>query len=293
MISEKLKSEFQDALEGKFSVKIQITGATSLPGGCINRCYKLKTNAGFFFVKLNSASRFPGMFESEAKGLKLLKSTGTIQIPEVIFCGNDGETGFLILQFIEPGLRQKVFFRLFGEQMAQLHKHFSDFSGLEYDNYIGSLKQSNLRHKSWTEFFREERLDKQVELARNKGAIDKDTVKQFHHLFEHLDGIFPEEKSSFLHGDLWNGNYLTAANGNACLIDPAVYYGFREMDIAMSRLFGGFSNEFYESYQFHFPMEKGWEERADICNLYPLMVHVNLFGGGYLQEVKSILKRYN
>lgn len=292
MISGQIKNKIQSVLKKIFPENIEIRSISPLSGGCINACYKLNTSTGNFFIKLNSSSRFPGMFESEAKGLKLLKSTRAIQIPEVLFCGEDGETGFLMLEFIERGTPGEHFFRLFGEQLANLHKNFSDFSGLEHDNYIGSLKQSNRPHKSWVDFFKEERLGKQVELAKANKAMDEHTVKKFHHLFKRLSGIFPEEKSSLLHGDLWNGNYLAAANGNACLIDPAVYYGFREMDLAMSKLFGGFPPEFYESYQFHFPMEKGWEERADVCNLYPLMVHVNLFGGGYLQEVKSILKRY-
>ncbi len=186
MISEKLKKQIRDALESKFFKKIEITAISSLLGGCINECYKLKTNAGFFFVKINNACLFPSMFESEAKGLKLLKSTGTIRIPEVVF-GKNGENNFLILEF------------------------------------------------------KEERLNKQIEFARDKRTIDPNTVKQFSNLFKRLNELFPEEQPSLLHGDLWSGNYLASPEGDVCLIDPAVYYGFREMDIAMTRLFGGFS----------------------------------------------------
>jgi fructosamine-3-kinase len=120
--------------------------------------------------------------------------------------------------------------------------------GLKYDNYIGSLPQSNSQKKSWTEFFIEERLEKQIALVKNSGAIDRSTVQQFNSLYKRLHEIIPEESPSLIHGDLWNGNFMTGADGKAWLIDPAVYYGHREMDLAMSKLFGGFSTEFYESY---------------------------------------------
>ena len=135
-------------------------------------------------------------------------------------------------------------------------------------------------------------MNKQIEIARKKGEIDQNAVKQFNNLFGRLNEIFPNEKPSLVHGDLWNGNYLVDQEGNVCLIDPAVYYGFREMDIAMTKLFEGFLPAFYESYIDEYPLEKGWQERVDICNLYPLMVHVNLFGGGYAMQVESILRRF-
>ena len=142
------------------------------------------------------------------------------------------------------------------------------------------------------EFFIEGRLEKQIALAKNSGAIDSATVQQFNRLYNKLPEIIPEEKPSLIHGDLWNGNFMTGADGKAWLIDPAVYYGHREMDLAMTKLFGGFSTDFYESYNETFPLQKGFNNRVDIHNLYPLLVHVNLFGGGYLHEVKNILSRF-
>ena len=164
--------------------------------------------------------------------------------------------------------------------------------GLDHDNYIGSLPQSNHQHTSWVEFFIEERLEKQIALAKNSGALNNSTIQQFNNLFKRLKEIIPEEKPSLLHGDLWNGNYMLAADGCACLIDAAVYYDHREMDLAMTRLFGGFPEEFYESYHETFPLSSGFEERVDIHNLYPLLVHVNLFGGSYISQVKSVLSRF-
>ena len=232
------------------------------------------------------------MFEAEAKGLSLLHSTGTIKIPEVILTGEAEGKSYLVLEYIEAGRRRKDFYQDFGIKLAALHRHSSSAFGLDHDNYIGSLPQSNSQHSSWVEFFITERLQKQIALARNSGVISNSTIQQFNNLFRSLPEFIPDERPSLIHGDLWNGNYMMAADGSACLIDPAVYYGHREMDLGMSGLFGGFSQEFYESYHEAFPLAPGFEERVDIHNLYPLMVHVNLFGGGYLSQVKSVLSQF-
>jgi len=131
-----------------------------------------------------------------------------------------------------------------------------------------------------------------VKMARDHGNAGSDTVRAFDRFYRKLDEIFPVEAPSLIHGDLWNGNYMVNENGEAVIIDPAVYYGHREMDLGMSKLFGGFSAGFYEAYNQQYPLEKDWKERLDYCNLYPLMVHVNLFGGGYLNSVKSILRNF-
>ena len=161
--------------------------------------------------------------------------------------------------------------------------------GLDHDNYIGSLAQSNKKHADWISFFMEERIRPQLKLAMDKKLIDEGTVKQFDKLFDHFDRLIPKEKPALLHGDLWNGNFLVSDSSRAALIDPAVYFGHREMDLAMTTLFGGFDSEFYRAYDEVFPLEKGFEKRVDIHNLYPLLVHVNLFGGGYVRQVKAVL----
>ena len=179
-----------------------------------------------------------------------------------------------------------------GRRLALLHKHSSDHFGLDHNNYIGSLVQSNRKHLSWTDFFREERLNAQVKLARNTGKLDKGVVSSFERFYNKLDEIFPVEPPALVHGDLWGGNFMVNENGVAVIIDPAIYYGNREMDIGMSMLFGGFSNEFYELYNQHYPLQPEWRNRIEYCNLYPLMVHVNLFGGGYLNSVNTILRQF-
>jgi protein-ribulosamine 3-kinase len=292
MIPASLKQAAEEKLSDKIKTSISINTHHSIGGGCINSAHRIDTNNGSFFLKWNDAYAYPGMFESEAKGLELLKEATAIQVPEVIATGEKESISFIILELIEPGKRMKTFWQDFGVSLATLHKNTSDYFGLDHDNYIGSLPQKNNKHSSWTAFFIYERLEKQIEIARNAGLANSSTIQQFNNLFKQLEELIPKEEPALLHGDLWNGNCMVANDGSACLIDPAVYYGHREMDLAMTKLFGGFSEDFYESYHATFPLEPGFESRLDIHNLYPLMVHVNLFGGGYLSQVKSILSKF-
>lgn len=269
-----------------------IINIQTVPGGCINEAAKVTTGKGNFFIKWNSASKYPGMFEAEARGLELLRAAGKIYIPKVAFTDIIEETSFLILEWVEPGKRDKDFWSDFGSSLALMHQKTNNKFGLDHDNYIGSLHQSNKRHNTWSGFFIEERLEPQLKLAKNSNKIDNTIIKKFNSLYKELEEIFPSEKPALLHGDLWNGNYMTSPEGKACIFDPSVYYGHREMDIAMARLFGGFDQEFYKAYNEQYPLEKGWQDRLDICNLYPLLVHINLFGGSYLSQVKSILSAY-
>jgi fructosamine-3-kinase len=279
-------------LSQKTAKEISILKASSLSGGSINMAFRLETNAGNFFMKYNRAETYPGMFQQEARGLELLFKAGNIPVPEVIACGEAGKDTFIILEYIDSSGQAHNFWTDFGRNLAALHRHSAEQFGLDHDNYIGSLKQYNDQYDSWVDFYREQRLLVQIEMASQSGQLPSATRKSFDQLFKRLDNIFPEEAPSLIHGDLWSGNYMLNDRGQAAIIDPAVYYGFREMDIGMSQLFGGFDPEFYRAYHESWPMEPGWRERVDICNLYPLMVHVNLFGGGYLNSVESILKRF-
>lgn len=292
MVPAEISERINAILSNYCGGEITVLRSASIGGGCINHAMKIETGAGIFFLKWNDTKRYPKMFEAEAKGLSLLKTANELGIPGVIGTDETNRYSFIILEYIEPGARIKNFWKDFGTSLAQLHKHSSELFGLQHDNYIGSLPQHNTQKKSWIDFFIEERLEKQIAIAKNSGAISNSTIQQFNHLYKRLPEIIPEEKPSLIHGDLWNGNFMTGADGKAWLIDPAVYYGYREMDMAMSKLFGGFSEEFYESYNETFPLQKGFEDRVDIHNLYPLLVHVNLFGGSYLSEVKSILSKF-
>jgi fructosamine-3-kinase len=271
---------------------IDIEIAQPVGGGSINDAYRLETEAGRFFVKVNHADRFPSMFEAEADGLRRLRAAGALRVPEVIEHGEDHDDTFLLLEWIEGGIKGPDFWEAFGRGLAQLHRNTQGRFGLERDNYIGSLRQVNTPEADWQSFFIRHRLEPQVRMARDRKRVEAGMAIRFERLFHRLDKLFPAEPPALLHGDLWSGNFLCDARGNPVLIDPAVYYGHREMDLAMTRLFGGFDDPFYAAYQADRPLEQGWEERVDLCNLYPLLVHVNLFGGGYVAQVEAVLRRW-
>lgn len=292
MISENLLDAIRSVLSEKRSQKIEIRKQSPVSGGDINRAYKIDSNVGDFFIKLNHSGRFPAMFEKEAKGLQLLADRGEINVPDVVGSGVHEEEAFLILKHIGSAPMKADFWEIFGHKLARMHQHGNELFGLDHDNYIGSLPQSNTFHQRWVSFFIEERLEKQLKMARDDGKINTGLIKSFEKLYKRLPEIFPEEPPALLHGDLWSGNFMVDQKGDPCLIDPAVYYGHREMDLGMSHLFGGFDREFYSAYHDEYPLEKSWRDRTDICNLYPLMVHVNLFGGSYVQSVSRIINKF-
>lgn len=283
MIPSEIKRRIITQLGNALNTTITVNGESSIVGGCINNAIKINTNKGDFFVKWNTNSK-ANMFQSEYNGLKVLKDTNTIRIPNVLCFDDD----FLILEFIPPSNPNNDFWDVFGQKLALMHKQTHSKFGLDFDNYIGSLYQDNTQNKNWTEFFIQNRLQAQLSIGNFSGTL----LSDFDKLFQKLPNLFPNEKPALLHGDLWSGNFLAKNGDTPMLIDPAIYYGNREMDIAMSKLFGGFNSDFYFAYNESRPLENGWEERIQICNLYPLLVHVNLFGGAYINQVKNILSYY-
>jgi len=285
-----LPLEFQSHLSSFLSA--QIRQFQFLGGGCINHAGRLETSKGVFFLKWNDKGR-ASMFRKEAQSLALLTKTRTIRIPEVVATGEVSDLSFLLLEYLPKDYGGKLAWQRFGQGLAGMHRYSRTSFGLEFDNYIGSLPQSNCEHKSWVDFFREERLVPQVALGVKSGRITSDLATKFDILYHRLAELLAlDERPALLHGDLWSGNFLFTSPEVPCLVDPATYYGHREAEIAFTKLFGGFSDDFYAAYHECHPLAVGHEHRVGLFNLYPLLVHVNLFGGGYINQVKSILQTY-
>ena len=264
-------------------------------GGSINDTYRIESPQFNFFCKLNSAKKYPGLFGKEKNGLEFLRGTNTLRVPGIVWCGIFEDSQILILEWIEEGLRTEAFWKKFGEGLAKLHSSDRDgpkMFGFPENNFMGALPQDNTPSNNWVEFFIERRLRPQIELALKSRLLAQKEVDLFEQLYKKLASFFPTERPAALHGDLWSGNYLCGNNSEPVLIDPAVYYGHRSMDLGMTKLFGGFDQAFYDAYDYHFPLTKNADEQADICNLYPLLIHLNLFGSGYWGSIVSILKRY-
>jgi|SRR5690606_37823099 len=288
--------DVQDALENMlrqtFGSGAGILSIDSKGGGSINEAVILRTTVGNFFAKYNELGQNRGMFKQEKKGLQLLADAKCIRVPKAYFAYEEGTHGYLLLELLEPGDPEFGFWEDFGTRIARLHKNTNGQFGLDEDNFCGSLKQKNTFKDNWAEFFIENRLEPMLKLAVDNKKADENVVKKMESLYTKLPEIFPNEKPALLHGDLWGGNFMCSIDGEPIIYDPAVYYGHREMDLGMSRLFGGFDLEFYEAYDAEYPLEPGWQKRLDICNIYPLLVHVNLFPGSYIQSVKNILSRF-
>jgi fructosamine-3-kinase len=261
-------------------------------GGCINHSGELVTSAGRYFLKWNDRQRYPQMFEKEGRGLALLRTANCVDVPEVIHVGETDDLQFILLSVVKAGRQVKNYWSVLGEQLATLHRHAHTHFGLDHHNYIGSLVQRNTWTENWIDFFVQHRLEAQLSLAEQNGKITPATRKQFDALYKNLPDLLPHERPALLHGDLWSGNIMTNARGGPTLIDPAVHYGHREAELAFTQLFGGFEQEFYRAYHDAFPLSPGFGSRTNLYNLYPLLVHVNLFGGGYLHQVVNILGRY-
>lgn len=260
-------------------------------GGSINMAYKFSANNKQYFIKTNTTTIFSNGFKEEVLGLEFLQKNNA-RTPNILAEGNYKGQTYLVLEWINTGDETKEFWSCFAQQLAALHKNTSDSFGLNHNNFMGQLEQINNPKKTFYEFFIENRLKPQLILSINNGLLDRTHVGQFEQLFNRLEQLIPVEPPAAVHGDLWSGNYICGVNGQAFLIDPAVYYGHREIDIAMTRLFGGFHSQFYEAYQEIFPMEKNFLERADIYNLYPLLIHLNLFGSSYRNSILRIINRF-
>ena len=286
------KKRLTNLLSQQLNYPLLADDLSPVGGGCINECYRLKTSAGIFFLKKNNPAKFPGMFAAEARGLNHLNQAVSGIAPQVIAEKENEQEMILILEWIEQGVAKKNFWSDFAYKLASVHRNSHASFGLGYSNYIGALVQDNRPLADWDLFFIERRIKPQLKSAVDSKRLSASLITPFEKLFSKLPEIFPPEAPALVHGDLWSGNFMTGPDGMVRLIDPAIYFGNREADLAMTRLFGGFDISFYRHYQEHFPLQPGFEKRADIYNLYPLLVHVNLFGGYYGDQVKRIVQDF-
>ena len=292
MISASVQRYVQQWLKDTSGAVPASLSFTPVGGGSINETYRITAGERSFFCKINSLATFPSLFTCEQKGLDLLAQQAIIRVPEVAVCAHAGNEQILIMEWIEQGLKTSTFWQTFGEQLAALHHVQGGSFGLNTDNYMGALPQNNQPTDNWIDFFIHQRLQPQVQLAINRRLMEPAHAHLFEKLYQQLGSIFEVEPAALLHGDLWSGNFLCDDTGKPVLIDPAVYYGHRCIDLAMTTLFGGFDALFYESYQYHFPLPSNYRQQWEVCNLYPLLIHLNLFGKSYLADILNTIRRY-
>jgi len=274
-----------------------IVAIRSVTGGDINKAYVVEIQdsptPSCFFVKSNDLPIASALFRTEALGLAELSQQSEIRIPKVIANINYNNGAALIMEYLAPATNfHDKDWEAFGKGLAALHQICNAQFGLAHSNFIGTIQQENQLTNSWYDFYVNQRLRPQIRLASETNLLNNQDQKLFSSFLLQLKSELPEEQPHLLHGDLWNGNFLWTTSGQAAIFDPAVYFGHREVDLAMTRLFGGFSPTFYESYQSAFPLMEGWERRIRLYQLYYLLVHLNLFGGSYYRSVMDIVEDY-
>lgn len=260
-------------------------------GGCINDAFRVSGDGRRFFVKLNDPGK-AAMFEAEADGLLDLSASESIRVPRPICHGKAGDAAFLVLEYLELGGCNSASYERLGQQLARMHRHMGDSHGWRRDNTIGSTPQHNAWNQDWIAFWGERRLGFQLTLAA-RNRLGSRLQHKGERLLEALSHFFPAymPRPSLLHGDLWGGNAGATPDGEPVIFDPAVYYGDRESDLAMTELFGGFSPRFYAAYREDFPLDPGYSTRKTLYNLYHILNHANLFGGGYAGQAEGMIDR--
>ncbi|HFQ91765.1 MAG TPA: fructosamine kinase family protein [Chromatiales bacterium] len=268
----------------------RITGRHAVGGGCINSATVIQDDERCFFVKLNDAECL-SMFAAESAGLEEIIATGAIRAPRPLCHGVSGTQAYLVMEYI-PGGPARGDMALLGEQLAAMHQALATDYGWTIDNTIGATPQDNTREDDWCRFWGEHRLAPQLELAARNGyaaTLGRRGSRLLEKLPRLLEGHQPHP--SLLHGDLWSGNYTFDNQGRPVIFDPAVYYGDREADLAMTELFGGFSPDFYRAYESTWPLPEGYAARKHLYNLYHILNHANLFGGGYVSQAAGMIDR--
>ncbi|HDD62713.1 MAG TPA: hypothetical protein ENF22_09335 [Chloroflexi bacterium] len=265
-----------------------ITSVDPVSGGCIHQALRVQTASGEYFILKQDPGKYADVFQREAEGLEALKVSGGPVIPDVYLVGEE----YLLLSDLHPAPRCKDFWQIYGQQLAVVHLQQNPRFGFETDNYIGSNPQENTWMENGHDFFQELRIRKQITWAKDQSLLDTKDIHKLENFMVQLPELIPEQPASLIHGDLWSGNLISDNGGKPALIDPAVYYGWAEADLAMTELFGRYPEEFFKAYAEINPLEKGYRSRFPLYNIYHLLNHLNLFGKGYLSQIRSILDRY-
>jgi fructosamine-3-kinase len=283
--------EISAHLESATGQAFKVESAHAVAGGDINSAYRLQGNGLCYFVKLNRKSLLP-MFEAEFDGLQEIAGTRTVSVPAPVITGLTADQSYLVLENLEFGSSTQASSRMLGQQLARMHRQVQPYFGWHRDNTIGSTPQINSRSHNWPGFWRDQRLGFQLKLARQKGyggRLQQEGERLLGELDNFFDGYRPQP--SLLHGDLWAGNSAVDKQGRPVIFDPACYYGDREADLAMTELFGGYSRDFYAAYQDVWSLDDGYRVRKTLYNLYHILNHLNLFGGGYLRQAENMISQ--
>ena len=267
----------------------EIDRQSALGGGCINDTKRVDTSTGDRFCLKQNRDAPLDFFASEAQGLAALQDSASVRVPEVIHHSSD----FLLLEYIAEGKKANNFWALLAQQLANCHLRTKDQFGFHANNYCGLTPQINSLCADGYEFFSNHRLLIQSQWARDKKLLTQNHCRRIEMLCRRLPELIPIQQPALIHGDLWSGNLHCDEQGRPVLIDPACYWGWPEADLAMTSLFGGFAEDFYQLYVEHHKLEQGWRERFEIYNLYHLLNHLNLFGGGYVASVEAVLGKYS
>ncbi|MFM2312906.1 MAG: hypothetical protein RLZZ04_2182 [Cyanobacteriota bacterium] len=281
--------EIAQAISQETGKQFAIANRKSISGGCINQGYQVSSQDRTYFVKLNDASQVE-MFAAEALGLQQMYATQTITVPQPICWGTAGNSSFIVLQWLDLGAGSNSSWTAMGHQLAAMHRAVSNQGfGWSRNNTIGSTPQINTWMNNWADFFAEQRIGFQLKLAQRCGSSFPETNRVVDAVREQLANRQPQ--ASLLHGDLWSGNGAIGSDGAPIIFDPATYYGDRETDLAMTELFGGFPAAFYDGYNEAWSLDRGYSQRKSIYNLYHILNHFNLFGGGYANQARTIIQQ--
>jgi fructosamine-3-kinase len=291
LLQKNFLGKFSAQLSRHLQSNVVIEKVQQVYGGDINETFVVFTSSGNYFLKVNNHTH-KDMFEKEFNGLHALQQANAIHIPQPILYDSFDSAIFLVMEHIEKGKPAEDFWQKFATGLAELHSKTHSQFGFEEDNYIGSLPQQNKFTYDWSSFYNTQRIMPLIMQAYEQKKCTKEDMLKAERPCYRLPELFPQEQPALLHGDLWSGNFMVNDKGEPVIYDPAVYFGYREMDIAMTKLFGGFDKSIYNYYHEILPLQKGWEERISLCQLYPLLVHLILFGGHYYYSVMNIIKAF-